>query len=1137
MEDSIPTFESFCQHDDGPSLAASQEYLRHFEAVASMYAGLATKSTASIKETVSASVLLRWRTVGLQAMRCIASSRALSLEGGKVLKILMPVILDHLYADEADYLKRLQQRAQSERHAENEKEMKRRMSTATARTVETIIPDISIPQAMADVDESAEERIGLLALESLEEIFTVSSRGQIRASTSAVLEYVLGRTSRVFNQPNEKAGIDSITAWAATLIEVLALWAPVQDRFLILVTAMDTLAKRPVVEEDFQQQWVLATLIDWLLRSEANLIGLSIMDVLLDLIKRLLGVLELGKSSTGVQTSFQRAASKWKVNIREELLSTLRRCIADLATHVYYSDQISDMLSAILLRMKPTPLSVAGSTVAGRATSLPTQMRPASAVFHESPGSGDFFSSDAAKVIALKAIKEILLIANNKTPGSVAGTSSRNRVGVDIWDGSQWLLREQDGHVRKAYVDSMLTWLRFEVGKGDPRIWEEKEIGWKSITRVGREHSGGMAHTQRLSPNHSHRQSLKPPKPRFMTLLHLAIYENAMERLHSESDLQLLHVLLTGLTEKLGVTAVKSGLSMIFQLQEEIQSIKSPMARIRLGSLTHGYFWVLSERFDLGCTIVGSEIQNEINRRKSKRMWMESIQYPAIGIEHIRTPGITPISEELAQDNIQSESLEPFNRRDAMVDLIVSSYTASLLSPPGSPPSSPSRNHSKPILSMTLPVSSIPASSQLESELREDLLSEWNKEAITATYRKENSNSVSINGSRRGVTPAMMMVRNISMINGMNGGTVGSSNGGGSHSPHYGGHHPRHLHHHHHHHGRNPPSPPPGGIHTGNGLGTVRQKLRHVSSVREGGSSTPQSDSSRSSVIRVDELKRVLSGNMKSTTGSTDGRRDFWGPNSSRGSSSSSESLVSGDLSTSDVEGDDGKGVDATDFAVDVGGPYPVSVPVPGSEPQAKDIPDTKTNGQPKELDLSSSSTEQATAPLEESESTANQQDTTIPLPLSSSSPAITTSLVPPSSSSSSSNNNRNNLSPATRTAASNLTKSRSQSLQRKNRASTGTLRKHHHHHHHAHEHEPEHDHLSLENPSKVDLVSILERIRTIEDEVGSVDEKEKMTMVVEGKGKGKRKEGMSGEMGAVEGRGRVGLGEIPVSRTHTFYP
>ena len=131
----------------------------------------------------------------------------------------------------------------------------------------------------------------------------------------------------------------------------------------------------------------LAAMVGSLLRSDINLIGLSVMDVLLGLIKQMRKLFQLQLSDTpddsadekaghdeiaaaAMATTAPTAATTATATTtttsglpkRRELLAQLEQCVGDLATHVYYADQVPDMISAILVRLKPSSTSSTTST-------------------------------------------------------------------------------------------------------------------------------------------------------------------------------------------------------------------------------------------------------------------------------------------------------------------------------------------------------------------------------------------------------------------------------------------------------------------------------------------------------------------------------------------------------------------------------------------------------------------------------------------------------------------------------------------------------------------------------------------------------------------------------------------------------
>lgn len=53
LESSIPTFEAFCEHHDGASLSADQEYLHQYEEIVRMYTSFASTRQWDSKTTMS----------------------------------------------------------------------------------------------------------------------------------------------------------------------------------------------------------------------------------------------------------------------------------------------------------------------------------------------------------------------------------------------------------------------------------------------------------------------------------------------------------------------------------------------------------------------------------------------------------------------------------------------------------------------------------------------------------------------------------------------------------------------------------------------------------------------------------------------------------------------------------------------------------------------------------------------------------------------------------------------------------------------------------------------------------------------------------------------------------------------------
>ncbi|UPX18168.1 plasma membrane localization protein [Ascochyta rabiei] len=857
VEESVPVFAALCAHQDPASLAADVEYVRQYEAIVQLYAHFAAKhppAAANQKAPQSWPVALRLRKAGLHALKAVAESESLGSETARQLALIVPVVLANMYADSAAFLARLEQRERDSDAHDKELALGRRKSlSAPARTSTNDEDERADPVAAEATTEAAdrlaEEKVGVLALQALRNIFQGVNRGQLRLATSAVLAFIADNVKRP-HAPGE--------SWATKLMAIICAWAPVQDRYAILVAVVEALVRSPIVEADVERQLVLATIIDRLLSSTINFIGLSVMDVLVGLISHTLLLLQLGGPGSTVSPHHQQTTSvlsEERANgqpspnntgvvmelvsepshLRMQLLDVVRKCMADLATHVYYTDQVSDMIEAILSRLKPSP----ASTTTAEAIENPEEALDAvvtSGSLREKTHVDRFFSFETARITALEAVKAIIETANARRPDGSSASVARSRVGVSVWEGTQWLLRDPSGAVRKAYVDAVVTWLSLEKTRQDLRIVDNHR-------RKDSDHDkGGL--TKRAVSNASQREkSPKPGRHSFLPLLHLAVYENALQFVDSEADYMLLHLLLSTLVERLGINAARSGLPMVMRLQEEIATVEEPTAKVRIGSLVHGYLWALSMALDFETSAIGRTVHNEITRRNNHGLWLKSIRVPPMPADRIDTPH--PSLSQLPTSVVQSESLIPFDNRDALVEKMSEGYSSSLHSPPSSLPGSPGRSMSASSYSglptihqpPTIETNNILSVPTLPYKVREDLLADWSREQCLAINTK-GSSSASISGSKSG-TQYTGHRGNFLGVRIPNGG-LDSTGSSPDQSP-------RRAH-------SRPPSMAYGLV------GRLASPQRRRSPSESGGNETPRSRSSLRSSVRVDDLKRALSG-------------------------------------------------------------------------------------------------------------------------------------------------------------------------------------------------------------------------------------------------------------------------------------
>ena len=81
---------------------------------------------------------IRWRTAGLRGVRAAVSSDAVLADSAKQLNLVIPTILDNMSLETAPVPAALQARVRTSEKQDVEMARRRRMSTATITTVDSI---------------------------------------------------------------------------------------------------------------------------------------------------------------------------------------------------------------------------------------------------------------------------------------------------------------------------------------------------------------------------------------------------------------------------------------------------------------------------------------------------------------------------------------------------------------------------------------------------------------------------------------------------------------------------------------------------------------------------------------------------------------------------------------------------------------------------------------------------------------------------------------------------------------------------------------------------------------------------------------------------------------------------------------
>lgn len=547
IEATLSTWDALCQHQDGASLAADSDYRSTYAEVVQLYASLArnnTKKLAKATQPIAHHDALRLRKAGVSAIMSIFTpAEQFERPWNREFDGAFGAVLTNLRnQDKRDYIESLHtmNSGVDEKEGRDSKTLNRRQSISTVRTFSGYQEgEEGDPRAaegtVQDADRLEEEEVGLLAIDCVRAIFDSQNRGQARAATIAFMRYTI-----------DEQGRTGISEWATQLFRLITSWTPVQDRFVILFTAVETLRRLPVEGSDFRSHETFASMIRGVVCSELNLIGLSVMDVLLGLLATTIRtVAHCARPQTSLAGRDQ-STSVIEQNAAVATIEQLKQCIAFLASHVYYSDQVTDMIAAILMRVKAYPTTsdmkkdifggersrsntratgskspsnnipaktsgrdVSNARPATVAAASPSRQpdadldgiadRPETSERTNSLRSG-YFTTDEARICALEIIKDVIEIAQSSKKlahGNVI--ISRNRVPVGIWEGTQWLARSGSEDVRTAYKNAVTAWANLESDEKDANV-----LDFESDDCFGKFAEKIQAPSVRGSIGHSH---------------------------------------------------------------------------------------------------------------------------------------------------------------------------------------------------------------------------------------------------------------------------------------------------------------------------------------------------------------------------------------------------------------------------------------------------------------------------------------------------------------------------------------------------------------------------------------------------------------------------------------------------------
>ena len=308
----VKTFGILCDNLDGGLFTGDKEFVKIFTDVFLILAGIG-KDRSGVSQ-------YDWQMISLMSINYI--SKCLSYNqtcGKKFIALSIPTLIQTIATNNSQTV--LEKKIRSNLHEEdNGKRLSRVQLQKSQRVIAQQIDDNFLNDTLTLVDVNEE------AFSSLKSFFNTNTASQISEVTRAVVQH------------NMVNGTD--LEWGVLLLELCITWIPVQLRFVSLSTLLATLGRINIEgnsKSNYNLQFQYARYLLGLLSSKVNMIGLSVSDIIQQLLT--------------LQTDLILKTSdldKSDISILTDIYSD---CICSLTTHIYYYDQVPDSIQEILLKM------------------------------------------------------------------------------------------------------------------------------------------------------------------------------------------------------------------------------------------------------------------------------------------------------------------------------------------------------------------------------------------------------------------------------------------------------------------------------------------------------------------------------------------------------------------------------------------------------------------------------------------------------------------------------------------------------------------------------------------------------------------------------------------------------------------
>lgn len=406
----VLTYGTFCKHLDLALFSGDKAFVGRFSDLSQQLVHVG-KSTLGPNE-------LEWKLLALTSCRHVFSCQGYSRLSKKFIVTCMPIMVDCLrdHVAEDDLQARVVAQIKVENDSHATRVALRRLSAYHNASEPSLSEEVLVEEAFS----------------SLKTLFNTSSLYQIVEATNQLVRHCYA-----IHAPN---------SWGTKFLALCTTWIPVQLRF----TALSLLQKLEL-ESDFALQSHYASYVLALVSLDVNMIGLSISDVMQQLL-------------TLQSRLYLVQASQLLADEVSQLSSLYSQCICNLSTHIYYFDQVPDSVQEILFKVD--------------------------SVFLQAPLSESQANQVYLLVMTLLGnIDSILTTLRKKS-----STITRNRVTLEHWEFSLPLLAPpQEEHelglpsellskIQIRYLDVFQDFLKHELVSSDDRKSPSSNLSDESLS-------------------------------------------------------------------------------------------------------------------------------------------------------------------------------------------------------------------------------------------------------------------------------------------------------------------------------------------------------------------------------------------------------------------------------------------------------------------------------------------------------------------------------------------------------------------------------------------------------------------------------------------------------------------------------